>query len=29
VRYHLDGKAYILSAGEIAWSNFGREPVLL
>jgi hypothetical protein len=29
VRYHLDGKAYILSAGEITWSSFGREPVLL
>ena len=29
VRYHLDGKAYILAAGEIAWSRFGREPVLL
>jgi hypothetical protein len=29
VRYHLDGKAYILSAGEITWSSFDREPVLL
>jgi len=26
VRYHLDGKAYVLSAGEIAWSSFGAEP---
>src|SRR3954468_20553681 len=22
VRYHLDGRAYILAAGEIAWSSF-------
>lgn len=29
VRHHLDGKAYILSAGEIAWSSFGCQPVLL
>jgi len=28
VRYRLDGKAYILAAGEIAWSSFGREPAL-
>jgi hypothetical protein len=29
LRYHLDGRAYILRAGEIAWSSFAREPVRL
>jgi hypothetical protein len=29
LRYHLDGRAYILRAGEIAWSSFAREPVQL
>jgi hypothetical protein len=28
LRYHLDGRAYILRAGEIAWSSFAREPVV-
>ena len=26
--YHLDGRAYILRAGEILWSTFAREPVV-
>jgi len=29
LRYHLDGRAYILRAGEIAWSSFAGEPVRL
>jgi hypothetical protein len=29
LRFHLDGRAYILRAGEIAWSSFAREPVRL
>jgi len=28
LRYHLDGRAYILRAGEIAWSSFAREPIV-
>ena len=28
LRYHLDGRAYILRAGEILWSTFAREPVV-
>jgi len=28
LRYHLDGRAYILRAGEITWSNFALEPVV-
>jgi hypothetical protein len=29
IRYHLDGRAYVLGAGEIAWSTFATVSVRL